>query len=64
MFGRVGDSLLIGCGGYVNEEGVVLIIGYGEFIMKILLVREVVCNMEGGYFFDFVCIKVFEKMFE
>lgn len=59
MVGCVGDSLLIGCGGYVNKEGVVLMIGYGELIMKMMLVREVVYNIEEFYFFGYVCDKVF-----
>lgn len=64
MPGRVGDSPLIGCGGYANEEGAVSTTGHGESIMKTLLAREVVCNMEGGYPPDFACTKALEKMFE
>lgn len=64
MPGRVGDSPLIGCGGYANKEGAVSTTGHGESIMKTLLAREVVCNMEGGYPPDFACTKALEKMFE
>ncbi|KAJ7388551.1 hypothetical protein OS493_036918 [Desmophyllum pertusum] len=34
MPGRVGDSPLIGCGGYANKEGAVSTTGHGESIMK------------------------------
>lgn len=64
MPGRVGDSPLIGCGGYANEEGAVSSTGHGESIMKTLLAREVVCNMEGGNPPDSACTKALEKMFE
>ena len=64
MPGRVGDSPLIGCGGYTNKEGAVSTTGHGESIMKTLLAREVVCNMEGGNPPDSACTKALEKMFD
>src|SRR5260370_10263879 len=45
--GRVGDSPLIGCGGYADSEaGGVSCTGYGEAIMKVVLAKSAV---------DFLC---------
>lgn len=49
-FGRVGDLLIFGVGVYVdNSCGVVSIIGWGESIMKVLLVKIVIDFENYGY---------------
>lgn len=49
MAGRVGDSPLVGCGAYAdNETAGVSVTGYGESIMKVTLARRVCGNMEAG----------------
>lgn len=46
MQGRIGDSPLIGCGGYANEHGGCSTTGHGESLMKMTLAREAVYNIE------------------
>jgi beta-aspartyl-peptidase (threonine type) len=47
--GRVGDSPLVGCGTYAdNETAGVSVTGYGESIMKVTLARRVCANVEKG----------------
>jgi beta-aspartyl-peptidase (threonine type) len=49
MPGRVGDSPLVGCGTYAdNETAGVSVTGYGESIMKVTLARRVCGNIEKG----------------
>jgi L-asparaginase / beta-aspartyl-peptidase len=49
MPGRVGDSPLVGCGAYAdNESAGVSVTGYGESIMKVTLARRVCSNLERG----------------
>ena len=48
MLGRVGDSPLVGCGGYANPLGASTTTGHGESLMKTVLAREVVRHMENG----------------
>lgn len=48
MQGRIGDSPMIGCGGYANEYGGCSTTGHGESLMKMTLAREVVYNIEKG----------------
>ncbi|CAB4045254.1 isoaspartyl peptidase L-asparaginase-like, partial [Paramuricea clavata] len=48
MQGRIGDTPLIGCGGYANEYGGCSTTGHGESLMKITLAREAVYNIEKG----------------
>uniref|UniRef100_A0A8C5W9Z0 Isoaspartyl peptidase/L-asparaginase n=1 Tax=Leptobrachium leishanense TaxID=445787 RepID=A0A8C5W9Z0_9ANUR len=49
MVGRVGDSPIIGCGGYAdNLIGAVSTTGHGESIMKVTLARLVLLYMEQG----------------
>ena len=48
MVGRIGDSPLVGCGGYANEFGGCSTTGHGESLMKMTLAREVIYNIEGG----------------
>jgi hypothetical protein len=46
--GRVGDVPMVGCGGYANETGAATAAGRGESIIKIILAKKVVDNMERG----------------
>jgi beta-aspartyl-peptidase (threonine type) len=47
--GRVGDSPLIGCGGYAdNEAGAASTTGRGEGIMKVVLARWAVARLHDG----------------
>jgi beta-aspartyl-peptidase (threonine type) len=47
MHGRVGDSPLVGCGTYAdNDTAGVSVSGYGESIMKVVLARRVCSNLE------------------
>ena len=64
MTGRVGDSPLVGSGGYANQVGAVSTTGHGESIMKTLLAREVVHNMEQGSAPHQSCKAALKKMFE
>ncbi|XP_069462290.1 isoaspartyl peptidase/L-asparaginase-like [Ambystoma mexicanum] len=49
MVGRVGDSPIIGSGGYAdNLSGAVSATGHGESIMKVTLARRILLDMEGG----------------
>jgi beta-aspartyl-peptidase (threonine type) len=49
MPGRIGDSPLVGCGTYAdNETAGVSVTGYGESIMKVTLARRVCGNVEKG----------------
>ena len=48
MAGRVGDSPLVGCGGYASEYGGSSTTGDGESLMKMTLAREAIYNIEQG----------------
>ena len=48
MLGRVGDTPLVGCGGYANTTAATSTTGHGESIMKIVLAWDVVQNIEDG----------------
>ncbi|XP_028676264.1 isoaspartyl peptidase/L-asparaginase [Erpetoichthys calabaricus] len=49
MVGRVGDTPVIGCGGFAdNLVGAVSATGHGEAIMKVTLSRLVIFHMEQG----------------
>ncbi|MBN3308882.1 isoaspartyl peptidase/L-asparaginase isoform X2 [Amia ocellicauda] len=49
MVGRVGDSPIIGSGGYAdNHSGAVSCTGHGESIMKVTLARLILFHMEQG----------------
>lgn len=50
MVGRVGDTPLVGCGAYAdNNYGAVSSTGHGEKIMKIVLAKEVINFIAQGY---------------
>ena len=46
--GRVGDSPLIGCGGFADEAAGTSTTGHGESIMRVLLAKEVARLIEEG----------------
>jgi len=47
--GRVGDSCLIGCGGYSDSRyGGVSTTGHGESIMKVTLARDIIFGIQSG----------------
>ncbi|KAL4640913.1 isoaspartyl peptidase/L-asparaginase-like [Arapaima gigas] len=49
MVGRVGDTPIIGSGGYAdNQNGAVSCTGHGESIMKVTLARLILFHMEQG----------------
>ncbi|XP_070697322.1 isoaspartyl peptidase/L-asparaginase [Pempheris klunzingeri] len=49
MVGRVGDSPIIGCGGYAdNSSGAVSCTGHGESILKVTLARLILSRVEQG----------------
>ncbi|XP_014905074.1 isoaspartyl peptidase/L-asparaginase [Poecilia latipinna] len=49
MVGRVGDSPVIGCGGYANNSsGAVSCTGHGESILKVTLARLILSHVEQG----------------
>ncbi|XP_003441046.1 isoaspartyl peptidase/L-asparaginase [Oreochromis niloticus] len=49
MVGRVGDSSIIGCGGYAdNFSGAVSCTGHGESILKVTLARLILSKIEQG----------------
>jgi beta-aspartyl-peptidase (threonine type) len=48
--GRVGDSPIIGCGAYAdNEFGAVSTTGHGESIMRVLLAKRIIDNLSKGF---------------
>jgi L-asparaginase / beta-aspartyl-peptidase len=48
--GRVGDTPLIGCGIYAdNEAGAVSMTGLGESIIRVSAAKEIVCLLEQGW---------------
>jgi len=47
--GRVGDSPLVGCGGYAdNHSGAVSTTGHGESITKVCLAHKIISRLEDG----------------
>ncbi|XP_076830447.1 isoaspartyl peptidase/L-asparaginase isoform X2 [Brachyhypopomus gauderio] len=49
MVGRVGDSPIIGSGGYAdNEKGAVSCTGHGESVLKVTLARLILSHMDRG----------------
>ena len=62
MLGRVGDSPLVGCGGYANTVAATSTTGHGESLMKAVLAWEVVRNVEDGLDPRRACEKSIDKM--
>ena len=62
MLGRVGDSPLVGCGGYANTTASTSTTGHGESIMKMVLAWDVVRNVEDGMNPMQACSKSVNKM--
>lgn len=61
--GRVGDSALIGCGCYAdNEAGAVSSTGWGEAIMKVVLAKAAVDCMQAGDIADAAARKAIELL--
>ncbi|XP_046853568.1 isoaspartyl peptidase/L-asparaginase-like [Xenia sp. Carnegie-2017] len=44
--GRIGDTALVGCGGYANEKGAAAVNGLGEKLIKLNFTRQVVIEIE------------------
>ena len=64
MAGRVGDSPLVGSGGYACKFGAASTTGHGESIMKTVLAREVTYHMERGDDSQSACEAALARMFE
>ena len=64
MCGRVGDSPLVGSGAYANQQAGAVCTGHGESLLKVLLCRDVVYNVENGMTPHDACRKVINKMAE
>ena len=62
MLGRVGDTPLVGCGGYANTVAAASTTGHGESIMKTVLAWDVVRNIEDGLNPMQACAKSVNKM--
>ena len=62
MLGRVGDTPLVGCGGYANTVAAASTTGHGESIMKTVLAWDVVRNVEDGLNPMQACEKSVNKM--
>lgn len=47
--GRIGDTPLLGCGGYADDErGAVSTTGHGETIMRYNLAQRILCDISSG----------------
>lgn len=64
MCGRVGDSPLVGSGAYANQQAGAACTGHGESLLKVLLSREVIYNIENGATPHDACMKAISKMDE
>lgn len=62
MLGRVGDTPLIGCGGYANTVAATSTTGHGESLMKTVMAWDVVRNVEDGLSPVQACEKSVHKM--
>lgn len=52
--GRIGDTPLLGCGGYADDErGTVSTTGHGETIMRYNLAQRILGDIANGQFFTF-----------
>lgn len=62
--GRVGDSPIIGAGGYAdNKIGAVSTTGHGEAIAKVCLAKYIITQMENGFSEELAIKKGLEHMF-
>lgn len=48
LYGRVGDSPIVGCGFYAGPAGAIAVTGIGEYIVKEMLARTVYGWLESG----------------
>ena len=64
MCGRVGDSPLVGSGAYANLQAGAVCTGHGESLLKVLITRDVVYNVENGMTPRDACRKGISKMAE
>ena len=64
MVGRVGDSPLVGSGGYANPFAGVSTTGHGESILKVVLAHEVTKHVENGCSPSEACGKALSKMYD
>ena len=64
LCGRVGDCPLVGSGGYANQVAGASTTGHGESLLKVVLAREVVYNIESEDTPQQACLKAVKKMFE
>ena len=62
MLGRVGDTPLVGCGGYANTIAAASTTGHGESLMKTVMAWDVVRNVEDGLSPVQACEKSVNKM--
>lgn len=62
MPGRVGDTPLVGCGGYANTVAAASTTGHGESLMRAVLAWDVVRNVEDGLSPVLACKKSVNKM--
>ena len=62
MCGRVGDSPLVGSGAYANQQAGAACTGHGESLLKVLLSREVIYNIECGTTPHASCLHAVSKM--
>ena len=64
MTGRVGDTPMIGSGGYANDAAGVSTTGHGESILKVCLARQAIYYTENGDDAMSACKKAVEYMHE
>ncbi|XP_050404142.1 isoaspartyl peptidase/L-asparaginase isoform X2 [Patella vulgata] len=63
--GRVGDTPLVGCGGYAdNETGGVSTTGHGEGIIKVCLAKHITFLMDQGLTAQEASVKAVENMYK
>ena len=62
MPGRVGDTPLVGCGGYANTVAAASTTGNGESLMRSVLAWDVVRNVEDGLSPVLACEKSVNRM--
>jgi len=63
MTGRIGDTPLVGAGGYAdNEVGAVSTTGHGESITKVCLAHTVINNIESGASLEEAVGRALDKM--